>query len=102
MKMEEKEEYSDAMAMRGSYNSYGSYDGGSYKYPYDTERYLKGGSFAGGRGRNANRDSMGRYSSEAGYSRDEELTGKIRQIINAAPDERTRRQLEELLAEMGN
>lgn len=33
-------------------------------------RYDGGMSYARGRGRNARRDSMGRYSSERGYSRD--------------------------------
>ena len=37
-------------------------DGRSYGYNYD------GMSYARGRGRNAKRDSMGRYSSEGGYS----------------------------------
>jgi hypothetical protein len=59
----------------GSYDMrYGgnrSYDGGSYDGSYD------GGSYARGRGRYAKRDSMGRYSSERGYSRDDDLMSKI-------------------------
>lgn len=56
-----EEEYSNAYR-GGSYRGGGSYEGGSY---------------ARGRGRNARRDSMGRYSSE-GYSRNED--GKLEQV----------------------
>lgn len=104
MKAEEmaEQEYSNARSNR-SYAD-GSYRGGSYAAPYDTREYLMGGSYEGsyarGRGRGARRDSTGRYASESGYSRTGELKGKLRQIIDAAPDERTRRQLEELYQEM--
>ncbi|MBO7670063.1 MAG: hypothetical protein J6S60_05690 [Oscillospiraceae bacterium] len=71
----------------GSYGSYarggrggqggGSYRGGSYE----------GGSYARGRGRNARRDSMGRYSSEQGYSRDAaEMADQLRELMEQAPD----------------
>ena len=42
-------------------------DGYSETYPY----YMGGSSYARGRGRNARRDSMGRYSSEDGMSYDD-------------------------------
>ena len=44
-------------------------DGGGYSetYPY----YMGGSSYARGRGRNARRDRMGRYSSEDGMSYDD-------------------------------
>lgn len=62
----------------GSYDMrYGgnrSYDGGSYG---DDRGSYDGGSYARGRGRYAKRDSMGRYSSERGYSRDDDLMSKI-------------------------
>lgn len=51
---------------RGSYN-YRSYAHGGYQDGGQGGSY-RGGSYARGRGRNALRDSMGRYSSE-GYSR---------------------------------
>lgn len=41
-------------------------EGGSYDGSYDS---YEGGSYARGRGRNARRDSMGRYSSERGGNR---------------------------------
>lgn len=50
----------------------GSYRGGSYR---------DGGmSYARGRGRNARRDSMGRYSSERGYSRADEMEDMVESI----------------------
>lgn len=107
MKAEEMAEQEYSMrggSYRGSYAraGEGSYEGsygGSYRF--DSPEYLMGGSgsYARGRGRGARRDSMGRYASEGGYSR-AETKSKLRQIIEAAPDERTRRQLEELMQEM--
>lgn len=72
--------------------SYGSYDGGSYD-SYDS---YDGMSNARGRGRNAKRDSMGRYSSERGYSRDDtkkDMMKQLSDIMQNAPDERTRSEL---------
>jgi hypothetical protein len=75
--MEEFDEgYSSEMrpvdgTMRG-----GSYRGGSY-------RYDGGMSYARGRGRNAKRDSMGRYSSERGYSRDAaDMTAELQEMMD--------------------
>lgn len=69
-------------------------DGGSY----DSGRSYRGGSsYARGRGRNARRDSMGRYSRDGrsyGYSRDdakEELMEHLREMKRMAKDEETRR-----------
>lgn len=82
-------------------------EGGSYAM---NRNYYKGGgygSYARGRGRNAMRDSMGRYSRddgasyEEGYSRaEDDMMNKIRQKLNAAPDERTRRILNDLMSDM--
>lgn len=73
--------------MGGSSNRGGSYDGS-----YD------GGSYARGRGRNARRDSMGRYSSERGYSRDaQDMADQLRDLMEDAPDETVRRDIERLL-----
>jgi len=49
----------------------------------------EGSSYARGRGRNARRDSMGRYSSEYGYSRDdamEEMADAIREGMDDMPE----------------
>lgn len=60
---------------RGSYERGGN-RGGSYE---------RGGSYARGRGRYAKRDSMGRYSSEYGYSRDEAMDDMANDIREAMP-----------------
>lgn len=75
--MEEFDEgYSSEMRpMDGSMRG-GSYRGGSY-------RYDGGMSYARGRGRNAKRDSMGRYSSERGYSRDAaDMTAELQEMMD--------------------
>lgn len=76
------EEYDDNYSNErgGSYARGGNRGGGSYE----------GGSYARGRGRNARRDSMGRYSSEYGYSRDEaveEMAMSIREGMSDMPEE---------------
>ncbi len=74
--------------MGGSSNRGGSYRGGSYEGSYDGGSY-EGGSYARGRGRNAKRDSMGRYSSESGYSRAdvEEFVDELREMMGDLPRE---------------
>lgn len=65
--------------------------GGSYgMYPH----WNYGGSYA--RGRNARRDSMGRYSSR-GYSMDDEMISELRDLMQNAPDERTRKEFERFI-----
>ena len=53
-------------------------------------------SYALGR-RGAPRDSMGRYSGEMGYSRHGDPVEKIREAMEHAPDEQTRRELERIV-----
>lgn len=80
----------------------------------------EGGSYARGRGRNARRDSMGRYSRERGgnrgysrergysrYSREgnysmdgEEMVDELRDLMDNAPDERTRMEFEKMIQKM--
>lgn len=69
---------------RGSYDRGGSYgsDGGSYA-----------------RGRGQRRDSMGRYSSENGYSRSD-LTDKLRELMSMAPDEQAKKKIHRLIEDM--
>lgn len=96
-------EYSGNMG--GSYargGQGGSYRGGSYRGSYDGGSYrggsYEGGSYARGRGRNARRDSMGRYSSERGYSRDpQEMADQLRDLMEDAPNETVRRDIERLM-----
>lgn len=58
-------------------------------------------SNARGRGSNARRDSMGRYSREDGYSRAEnDFRERLEDAIDSAPDEHKRKKLERILNEM--
>lgn len=80
----EEEEYSS----RGSYNM-----GGGSRYSRERGRYAYEGGQGGSRGsyargRNARRDSMGRYSGEGGYSRTDsvdELVEGIRSMMQDLP-----------------
>lgn len=81
----EEEGYSNEMG-DGSYR-------GSMSY--------RGGSYARGRGRNARRDSMGRYSSERGYSRaEDEFAEELRELIKDAPNDRIRQKMQSIMSEM--
>lgn len=62
-----------------------------------------GMSNARGRGSNARRDRLGRYSSENGYSRadaEEEFRAHLEELVEIAPDEHKRKKVERLLDEM--
>ena len=94
--MEEFDEgYSSEMRQIDGTMRGGSYRGGSYRGSYDGS-YARGNGR--GRGSNARRDSMGRYSSERGYSRDGmEMADQLRDLMKDAPDESVRRDIERLL-----
>ena len=80
--LEEGSEYSNAMD--------GRYDNMSYR----------GGSYARGRGRNARRDAMGRYSS-GGYSRaEDDFMEDLRMLMDSAPDDHKRQKLQKLMNEL--
>lgn len=53
-------------------------------------------SYARGRGANANRDSMGRYSS-LGYSGHDDMVNGLRDLMNRTHDEATRRELADMI-----
>lgn len=93
MMEDEDEGYSGGYpyGMGGSYRGGYSREGGSYRG--------MGGSYARGRGTNARRDSMGRYSSR-GYSRDAGLADEIRSLMEDAPNEQVRRDMQKLLDKM--
>lgn len=79
------------------YSNYGgSYDNGGGMYNRGSYR---DGSYARGRGRNARRDSMGRYSSN-GYSRTGDMVEQLRNLMNDAPDDRTRQEIQNLVSRM--
>lgn len=88
----------------------GSYDGGSYE----------GGSYDGSyaRGRYARRDSMGRFSRDGGsmrggggsrdggssrdggYSRDGDMIEELRELMQDAPDQKTRQEFQRFIEKM--
>lgn len=89
----------EAMMEQSEYsNSDGTYRGGSYR---DGSHMMdgNGGSYRGrsyaGR-RNARRDSMGRYSGN-GYSRSEEMVDELRDLMQDAPDDRTRQEFQRFI-----
>ena len=87
------EEYDEG----GSYNM-GSYArGGNRGGSYGNYNGNYEGSYARGRGRYAKRDSMGRYSSERGYSRDDEMVAELRELMMDAPDDQTKRDLDKII-----
>lgn len=89
-------------------------DGYSERYMYDDGHMMRGGSYARGRGRNAKRDAMGRYSSayddgyhggnyRRGYSRDEardEYRENLHHMMETAPDENTRMSIQRMIENM--
>lgn len=80
----------------GSYG-YNSYDG-SYRGRSNRGSYNNGNSYARGRGRNARRDSMGRYSNEGGYSRHGDMVETLREMMMDAPNDEIRREYEKIIS----
>ena len=74
--------------------------GGSYAYEQGGGNrgtgYSRNYAYARGRGGNARRDSMGRYSREGSR---EEMIMQLREMMQNAPDERTRMRIDELVRE---
>jgi hypothetical protein len=89
-------EYSGARSYNRGRSRGESMRGNSYEYE-------DGMSNGRGRGSNAKRDRMGRYSSEDGYSRadaKEEFLEKVYDLMDEAPDEHTRKKFERFVNEM--
>ena len=63
-------------------------------YSYDDGMSMNRGSYA--RGRNARRDSRGRYS--RGNSRDSGMVSELRELMKDAPDEQTRMEMQRLIS----
>lgn len=87
-----------------------SEDGRSYRGSYD---YDDGMSMARGRGRNARRDSMGRYSRDDGYGyrggrsmnysradAKQEYMDELREMMMNAPDDQTRQSIQRMISQM--
>lgn len=111
------EEYDDDYSHDGRGGYYAGYDGrsdhmdGVSRNPrmYRDGESHEGRSYARrGRGANAKRDSMGRYSSDGrasrgGYSYDEakdEMMEKLHEVMEFAPDETTKREVKKLVEKM--
>ena len=83
---------------------------------YDEESYEGGGSYARGRGRNAKRDRMGRYSRDGeggGYGRDngmmysrdngmDHFKNTIREMMNYAKNDQEREAYRRVMRELDN
>lgn len=78
--MMEDEGYSSNPYMGGSY---GDMNRGSYRRSYAQKR-----------------DSMGRYSRERGYSRDNGMVEELRELMQDAPDERTRQEFQRFITKI--
>lgn len=84
--------YSRDGDMGGNYSNRGRmyYDGGY------------SGRYGRGRGSNAKRDSMGRYS-RGGYSYDDakdDIVKELRELMNDAPDEQTKKEFQRFISKM--
>lgn len=101
--IEDAEYSSEGGSMRGGSYRGGSYDGGSYRGSYDGGSYegsmrggsYEGGSYARGRGRNARRDSRGRYASDNGM-----MLEQLQDLMQEAPDGRTRQEIQKLVSKL--
>lgn len=96
---EEENEYSEMDGnMRGSNMRGGSYrDGNMYR---GDRTYRVSGTYARGRGSNAKRDSRGRYASRDYYNASEEVTEKLQELMDAAPDEKTRMEIQNFMQKL--
>lgn len=75
----------------------GGYSNGYAPYSYD-DRRMNNNSYARGRGTYAKRDSMGRYSSNYGYSRNNDgMITELSEMAMSMPDERTRQQIQSVI-----
>lgn len=75
-------------------------DGDEYSNMYygeDDGSYARGGnrSYARGRGRNARRDAMGRYSRA-----NDDMIEQLRMMMQEAPDERTRQEFQRFITKV--
>lgn len=78
----------------GSYGWNGSYGNGSY----GNGSYARNGSY--GMGGSYKRDSMGRYSRGGGYSRGGDVVMELTELMEEAPDERTRMEIQKCIQKM--
>ena len=96
----EEEEYSQRGGGRGRY----SYNGGGMMYTSEGgnrggeySRNYGGGSYARGRGSNARRDSMGRYSRTGDHG---EMVEQLEDLMQDAPNEQIKQQIKQLVQQL--
>lgn len=107
--MWDQSEYSEAgggsgQSRRGGGSSYrrgggssrrgSSRAGGGSSYE-SSSPFFEGGSYARGRGSNARRDSMGRYSSDS-----EEMVNELRELMQDAPDQQTKQDIQRIVSRL--
>lgn len=110
----------EMLESEGGYSEDGHYmgEGRIYGTSYGDGSSYAGGSYARGRGRNARRDSMGRYSREGGYSendmmyaRDGRMRGgysrdggdmreRLEEMMNEATDPKEREAIKRCMREL--
>lgn len=96
-----EEQYGMSSMDGGSYrNGRGEYRG-TYEGSYDGMSTRGRASYERGRGSNARRDSMGRYSSD-GYSGSEEMVSDLREMMKDSPDEKTRMEFQKFISKIEN
>lgn len=73
------------------------------RYPYDRRIYSMA-RMGRGRGSNANRDGMGRYSSDRyyddGYSMEGDFRTDLEELMHYAPNEQVKQKLQTIMTEM--
>lgn len=92
---ERGESYGEESMRRGSYANEPSMRGGSYRGSYGEGSYGDS-SYARGRGRNARRDSMGRYASAHDM-----MNERLQELYDDAPDGRTKQEIQKLMMKLG-
>lgn len=99
--IESYEENGEYSSRGGSYEGGMGMGGASYERGGRSYRggNMGGRSYARGRGRNARRDAMGRYSTE-GYSRNDEMIEQLNDLMDDAPDERTRAEIQKFITKL--
>jgi hypothetical protein len=89
---EEEKEYSQRAYDNGNMGG-GSYRGG-YSRNRDNSYRMNGNSYARGRGQNARRDSMGRYS------RGGDMVDQLEDLMEDAPNDQIRQQIQQLITQV--
>ena len=97
----DEEEYSQRGGYTYDNGNMGGNRGGSYRGGQGGDRYSRnyggGNSYARGRGANARRDSMGRYS-RAGNP--DEMVEQLEELMQDAPNEQIKQQIQQLVQQI--